>query len=127
MDNATKDALESSIVVWEKKRDATDPNEIGLGPWTCPLCTLFNTASHITPVNRCMGCPVFERTGKKFCENTPYANMAMALASVRNAHAKLETPSNALSCSMAREVAWNEWRARANKQVQFLKSLRGEN
>ena len=55
------DALMGSIKKWEKIVDGTGTNR---GRSNCPLCQMFN--------NPCQGCPVMKRTGKKYCDGTPY-------------------------------------------------------
>jgi hypothetical protein len=42
-----------------------------IGGGHCPLCLKYN---HNDILNKCHGCPIFEKTGKKFCVDTPYEN-----------------------------------------------------
>lgn len=61
-------ALHGSIAKWEAIVAGTG---IDLGAINCPLCRLFLNRLHI-PHLGCSGCPVMERTGKSYCEDTPY-------------------------------------------------------
>lgn len=72
MNAQTLEALKASIAKWERNAEATDPFEYKISEKNCPLCELF-----IHP-GRCWGCPVFDRTGERFCKETPYilANLA---------------------------------------------------
>jgi hypothetical protein len=40
-------------------------------PQTCPLCNVFNKSS-LGYTSSCNRCPIYEKTGKLFCEGTPY-------------------------------------------------------
>jgi hypothetical protein len=62
-------ALNGSIKKWE---DLVVSGDHGGDPSDCPLCGLFNNAPDTTPED-CIGCPVFEHTGKKYCAGTPCA------------------------------------------------------
>lgn len=66
MDAKTLEALKASIAKWERNAEAKTPTEYRIGESDCPLCSLF-----IYP-DRCEGCPVFDRTGERFCKGTPY-------------------------------------------------------
>lgn len=61
-------ALKESIEHWEK--NVNDPDNATLGLKHCSLCVTF--FYHKTQVERCIGCPVHEKTGKPYCANTPY-------------------------------------------------------
>ncbi|MCK9597553.1 MAG: hypothetical protein M0R06_00855 [Sphaerochaeta sp.] len=63
MDDATAKALEGSIRKWERIRDGTGKD---MGVANCPLCQMFYLN------HECVGCPVFERTGRRLCAETPY-------------------------------------------------------
>jgi hypothetical protein len=43
-------------------------NEEHVSRLNCPLCQKYNTNG-----NDCVGCPIYEITGKQYCEDTPYA------------------------------------------------------
>jgi hypothetical protein len=59
-------ALDLSIAKWKKNLDADYPYEIKTSPWDCPLCDLY------LDYGACIGCPIFGRTGKTGCKDTPY-------------------------------------------------------
>jgi hypothetical protein len=41
----------------------------------CPLCLKYNNNNHSGILNKCHDCPIFEKTRKKFCADTPYENL----------------------------------------------------
>ena len=63
------EALKGSIKKW-KKIVAGRGRDLGVG--NCPLCTMFF-------YDKCRGCPVARRTGKKYCRGSPYARWADAM------------------------------------------------
>ncbi len=63
MNRKTLEALQGSIRKWEA---IVDGSGIDQGEINCPLCRVFNTATG------CDGCPVFEKTAKHFCADSPY-------------------------------------------------------
>lgn len=68
MDECTREALELSIVKWEKNLEAARElrfKDVKTSEIDCPLCDLFIR-------NGCGGCPVSERTGTGYCRGTPY-------------------------------------------------------
>ncbi|NJL71047.1 MAG: hypothetical protein HC888_05240 [Candidatus Competibacteraceae bacterium] len=67
-------ALEASIAKWERNAEVTDTGDAQVGIWNCALCRMFNWQwpdNEIEKANTCKGCPVYEKTGRKFCEGTP--------------------------------------------------------
>src|ERR1700687_4713999 len=45
----------------------------GVGEGECALCHIYNSnPSHYENSNDCVGCPVYEKTGQKYCEGTSY-------------------------------------------------------
>lgn len=100
----TDDALEASIVEWERKLEETDPNAIRLGSRTCPLCSAFLSLG-------CRGCPVMERTGRPSCTGSPYWKAANALHNWQLA--VFYSASNRA-----------DWRKAAQAEIDFLKSCR---
>jgi hypothetical protein len=60
----TLKALKGSIRKWEKIVLGTGRDE---GALNCPLCRLFIE-------DDCIGCPVFERTSKPACGDSPYGD-----------------------------------------------------
>jgi hypothetical protein len=109
MDLKTELALERSIKHWELI--TFDPgNFIDIGPNTCALCHVFNTRAFPELRNNrdsfmtCVGCPVYEKTGRVFCAGSPYEDYAEEFDD--------ETTSDSTL----------KYYARA--EVEFLKSLR---
>lgn len=70
MDRRTLTALRGSIRKWEKIAAGTGRDK---GHDNCALCIEFCTLSG------CKGCPVFDKTGKHYCYETPYENAALLL------------------------------------------------
>ena len=90
-----------------------------MGSGSCALCRLFHA------IYNCRRCPVKERTGEPYCNNTPYA-------------AALDAKDSWMYGDD--EVTWQEghefivmWRLReefknaARDEIRFLESLREEN
>lgn len=57
-----RDALQGSVEKWRKIIAGTGSDE---GTDNCPLCHLFYK-------HNCYGCHVYEASGEKYCNNTPY-------------------------------------------------------
>ena len=71
MDDVTLIALKQSIEKWERR--AVGEHNLPLGTASCPLCRLFHGNYRADGLkNSCEGCPVFEKTGEKYCIDTPY-------------------------------------------------------
>ncbi len=74
-----EDALRASILKWTAIRDWLQEHEgqdYDLnpgGPDTCGLC-LRHYKPHLERAERCRGCPVMAKTGRKFCAGTPAGN-----------------------------------------------------
>jgi hypothetical protein len=67
-------ALKDAILRYNEAAKAVDPHDVAIGFHSCRLCGLY----HFYHTNRerewsCEGCPVFTRTGHRFCRATPYA------------------------------------------------------
>lgn len=111
MDKRTREALEASIKHWQENVAAEEYLRASLRAEDCALCIKFN--SHATDENSegektdCIGCPVMERTGIRYCEGSPYGRASRALANWR-LHAE------------NREA----FRAAAQRELDFLISLR---
>jgi len=66
--------LSCAIVKWEQLLAGVDRRDV---PY-CRLCEIYNTEE--TPTNAkgegwdCNGCPIYEDTGRIYCEGTPYAD-----------------------------------------------------
>jgi hypothetical protein len=64
-----RQAFEKSILKWELIVKGWDTyNSIE----TCGLCDLY--FEHGNDEESCVGCPIFERTGEKYCGGSPYNN-----------------------------------------------------
>lgn len=105
MDKRTAKALEASIAHWERNVAAETPDGAGVSGADCALCAEFRNKSE----NQCGGCPVRDKTGLICCLDTPYAS------------------------AVSRFVSWiddpslrSAWRAAAQRELDFLKSLRAE-
>jgi hypothetical protein len=68
MDDRTLQALRRSIANWQARVDGTYTGPEGAAG--CPLCLLFNRREDSK--DDCIGCPVANKVGKKYCEGTPY-------------------------------------------------------
>ena len=66
MDAKTLEALQDSILKWEKIVAGTGEDR---GADNCALCQMFNLGRPMA--DRCQGCPVHAHTGKQFCRGTP--------------------------------------------------------
>lgn len=70
MNSKTLTALKRSIARWEK---IAAGETYSAGASTCALCKLFNKPDAPSEM-ACVSCPVSERTGKRYCDGTPYAS-----------------------------------------------------
>lgn len=65
--------LKTQIALWESIEhwfeNWSDPKFSETGGCYCALCDLFVGRIYI---DDCIGCPVFEKTGRQYCENTPW-------------------------------------------------------
>ena len=100
------EALEASIAHWEENARARVPSDASLGVTNCALCKLYHD-------NFCQGCPVYEETGKDRCSGTPFQR-AYRLLCVWRSEDRLD--------AVGRRA--EEFRAAAQEEVDFLKSLR---
>ena len=66
MDSNTLQALQESIIKWEK--NYANPLQATIGSMDCPLCQIFNAPGEY---NECKGCPINDVTNNG-CHNTPY-------------------------------------------------------
>lgn len=107
----TKAALEASIARWKVLSETEEFPSLAAS--NCPLCLKFNYMcnNHIPRNKSCRGCPVFERTGKTGCADTPY-DKAYAAADDWDEN---YTPE---SCEAFRQAA--------REELEFLISLREE-
>ena len=107
MNRETKEALEQLIEHWEENARAEDPTDVKLEPKEYALCQLF-LWNNKSP---CEGCPVSIRTGDPFCWGTPY-DEAHRLWQHWRLNPHIEAQINLQTA--------------AKKEVEFLKSLRGQ-
>jgi hypothetical protein len=77
MDAKTLEALKASIEKWKRNAVAETPDDYKIGGNDCPLCEMFQSKSQGFE-GSCQGCPVFSRTGRRFCSGTPYADTVRA-------------------------------------------------
>ena len=66
MDSNTLQALQESIIKWEK--NYANPLQAKIGSKDCPLCQMFNAPGEYY---ECKGCPINDVTNNGCC-NTPY-------------------------------------------------------
>ena len=107
MKKETLEALKKSIVKWE--RIAKSTKELDKGIVNCALCGLFSAGG-------CGGCPIYEKTKKKYCRDTPYTEWS--------GHAsKHEINDNYHGAGLRREPGCKECLILVKKELEFLKSL----
>jgi hypothetical protein len=108
-------ALKASIEKWERwARGKYHDNDV-LGITGCPLCYLFYDAKSNPELefDGCHGCPVSARTGKAFCDGSPYDIIS----------ATVYGPSSAISDL----VDIPQFLKHAAAELKFLKSLLPKN
>lgn len=70
----TKEALDHSIEKWktivEKMKEGHELFNVHAP--SCALCAKFFKNSDDELTENCSGCPVYKKTGNKYCETTPY-------------------------------------------------------
>ena len=93
-------ALRASIAHWERNVAAETPDEAGIGSRHCRLCAEYTAGG-------CIGCPVSIKTGHMLCAGSPYDTTVIALPAWR-----LQPTSMRV-----------EWKAAAQAELDFLKSL----
>lgn len=109
MDADTRQALEESIEKWEINTTLSF-GERRTGRRDCPLCTMFANINDLS-TKHCKKCPVYQRTGERYCDGSPYEELAVVSYDYMYGD---ETADNV-------EVRWKKV---AEKEVEFLKSLR---
>lgn len=102
MNAETLTALKASIAKWERNAEAKTLAGYKTGPNDCPLCKLYFWRG-------CISCPVFEKTGAKGCELSPYEDAWTAYDHWERKPKDAERRDSA--------------RAAARDEVAFLKSL----
>lgn len=105
MDKDALTALKSSIEKWKKNSRVRDINNAKIGAENCPLCNLY-----LNTLKSCERCPVYSKTGKKYCENTPFDSIDY-FSSILDSSEKLNSSQ------------MKEFRKVAKQEVKFLESL----
>lgn len=82
MNKKTAEALDKSIVKWEKIVLAmkADKDFEFPGSDNCPLCKLYSPYgnSKVSHEKACVSCPIYEVTGEEYCEGTSYREFLYA-------------------------------------------------
>ena len=113
-ESEVSEALEKSIKHWEENAKVLKLSDVKIGRADCALCGLFNDFNNCFG---CNGCPVFEKTGRRYCDRTPY--VIANIDRKRWSYAIMDNLSN-----KEREKARLKFQESALKEVEFLKSLR---
>lgn len=117
INTGTEKALKKSIVKWQKIHDKIKAGKDYDWPdrLNCPLCRLFNDeqGAGYSEIRCCNGCPIRIATGRRFCNETPYANFAGDLASAKNAAREVKFLQKLLDiclvrpgCENGKVIAW---------------------
>ena len=104
-------SLGLSIAHWERNAAAQTVDDIKTGVDHCALCQEHHG-------NDCQTCPVMQRTGQMYCVGSPYIEAGRAYARLKELN-RVNCPQEVI------QGAWEKWRAAAEVEVNFLKSLRG--
>lgn len=104
-------ALQASIEHWKRLAESVPNETAGETPCSddCDLCRQFNEPEPefwCERHNKCIGCPVSERTGSALCVDTPYVRAAIAWSDFTTEDATL-----------------SDWQAAARAELEFLQSL----
>jgi hypothetical protein len=110
-------AINESVKHWERLLDPVQfPNE-HTGGGQCALCGLFFSVRNNGRFtsNDCVGCPVAQKTGQKYCEGSPYRAAAEYIYCY---------PCDKHSSVCEREArGTEEFKKLALAELKFLKSL----
>ena len=107
MNKETLEALKKSIIKWGKIAKST--KEMDLGSCNCGLCGLFGGAA-------CVGCPIYSKTNKRYCRDTPYTEWSHHASShVIN--------DNYFGDGLRREPGCKKCLILVREELNFLKSL----
>lgn len=98
----TQEALKQSIAHWERNVAAQTIDDIKMGMDYCALCELYYR-------HDCKGCPVRAATGRPYCVGSPYESVYEAAWALED-----KDPT---------EQRWATYRAAAQAELDFLKSL----
>lgn len=72
MNSKTLEALRASIAHWDRLASGNRNKGEMIGVNHCSLCSVFYSLTSLS----CDGCPVMQRTGKRFCVDSPYGEAA---------------------------------------------------
>lgn len=75
MNSETLNALKESIKHHRENLKANDPAEVNIYGQTCPLCKLFCNSGTMRSTKDCIGCPVYNKTGIRYCHGTPWQEL----------------------------------------------------
>jgi len=104
------EALRASIAHWDRNSRARSPLNISVGANGCALCEL-----HLNRVGSCFKCPVVTHGGgSPGCEGTPHSDLRLT-----NAYVMWRYPYRVADVA----AAGREFRAKARKELAFLKSI----
>ena len=107
MKKETLESLKQSIAKWKRIVKSTKASD--LGRINCALCDLFGDFV-------CEKCPVYKKTKKKYCRDTPYTEWS--------GHAsKHEINDNYYGEGLRRKPGCKECLILVKKELEFLKSL----
>jgi hypothetical protein len=71
----TLEAIDASIKKWKANTKVADLTDARISYKDCPLCHKFHeyyNAKNREAERSCMGCPIYEYSGFRFCQGTPY-------------------------------------------------------
>lgn len=105
MKRLTLHALKGSILKWEA---IAAGHGLDCGPNNCPLCQEFAGNGSVA----CMGCPVRDRTRRKYCERTPFIKWYAHQIDVHDTYSSNHVEQGCTTCQKL-----------ADAEVKFLKSL----
>lgn len=111
MNPETLNALKLSIAHWERLASGKRKRNECVSVDDCHLCRMFNKHNTLTDPpqdTRCEGCPIKERTGERFCKNTPFIEAEEISEQVDKYAEPMDAP---------------EFQDAAQKELEFLKSL----
>jgi hypothetical protein len=108
MNQETLQALQDSIAHHERARDNRESENVGSE--TCPLCRLFLKRNTGGAAWNCDGCPVKERTGKNFCQGSPW-------------YPDEDWSEELCDVQFSERVSDDKWRELEQREIDFLRSL----
>ncbi len=111
MNPETLEALKMSIAHWERLASGKRQEGEEVSVWQCALCAVFQIPIESND-QKCVGCPVFEKTMQQFCRGTPFVT-AEALADSPD-------PDDEANRDY---LDSEEFQDAAQKELEFLKSL----